>query len=267
MKTAESVPAITTNDSPGTLPIPIKRTVTRTTPSTGGAQTEKGNEIWLLTLSDLLMLLMIFFVVLFSLTLQKQLLAGQSHRTDGTIAAIAQASETTAETVTPPSASAPPEKEMSATLEQDLTAALNADLNQQGLLITRTADVMTLTFPEKIMFDPGQARLKPSSEGILTKVALFIKSHTELVVEVQGYTDDTPISSARYPSNWELSVDRATQVARDLIAGGVNPEAISVKGFGEYHPLVPNRTPEERQLNRRVEIQFSILPLPSGQKA
>ncbi len=267
MKTAEPVPAITTNDSPGTLPIPIKRTLARTIRPTGGAQTEKGNEIWLLTLSDLLMLLMIFFVVLFSLTLQKQLLAGQSHRTDGNIASIAQASETPEETVTPPSTAAPPEKEISAALEQDLADALKVDINQQGLLITRTADVLTLTFPEKIMFDPGQARLKPSSEDILSKVALFIKSHTDLLVEVQGYTDDTPISSARYPSNWELSVDRATQVARDLIAGGVNPEAISVKGFGEYHPLVPNRTPEERQLNRRVEIQFSILPLTSGQKA
>jgi len=266
MKTAEPVPAITTNESPGELPIPIKRTVTGTIRSPGGAQTEKGNEIWLLTLSDLLMLLMIFFVVLFSLTLQKQPLTGQSHRVDRNITAIAQAAETSAEKDTSSSTAVPPEKEISAALEQALADALNADINQRGLLITRTADVMTLTFPEKIMFDPGQARLKPSSEGVLTKVALFIKSHTDLVVEVQGYTDDTPIRSTRYPSNWELSVDRATQVARDLIAGGVNPEAVSVKGFGEYHPLVPNRTPEEKQLNRRVEIQFSIPPRPSEQK-
>lgn len=214
------------------------------------------------------MLLMIFFVVLFSLTLQKQLLAGQSNKPDRHTPTIAKTTETPADTTinTAPTA-APPEKEISKTLEQDLASTLNADVNQQGLLITRTADVITLTFPENIVFDPGQARLKPSSGDILAKVALFIKSHTNLVVEVQGYTDDTPIASTRYPSNWELSVDRATQVARNLIAGGVNPEAISVKGFGEYHPIVPNRSPEERQLNRRVEIQFSIPPLPSEQNA
>lgn len=212
------------------------------------------------------MLLMIFFVVLFSLTLQKQFQPGQSHKSDRNTATITKAAEPT-ETTGAVSSSVPsPEKEMSATLEQDLAAALNADVDQQGLLITRTADIITLTFPEKIVFDPGEARLKPSSEDILHKVALFIKSHTNLVIEVQGYTDDTPISSARYPSNWELSVDRATQVARGLIASGANPEAISVKGFGEYHPVAPNRSPEDRQLNRRVEVQFSIPPVSSEQK-
>lgn len=266
MKSADSVPVIT-NDSGAALPIPIKKTVTRAIRPTSGSQTEKGNEIWLLTLSDLLMLLMIFFVVLFSLTLQKQLLTGQSHKPHPTPPAVTASTETAEATVTMPSAAESQEKEISATLEQDLASALNTDVNQQGLLITRAADVITLTFPEKIVFDPGQARLKSSSEDILTKVALFIKSHANLVVEVQGYTDDTPISSTRYPSNWELSVDRATQVARGLISSGVNPEAISVKGFGEYHPIVPNRSPEERQLNRRVEIQFSIPPLPSEQKA
>jgi chemotaxis protein MotB len=112
--------------------------------------------------------------------------------------------------------------------------------------------------------------LKSSSDALLTKVALFINSHANLVVEVQGYTDDAPINSAQYPSNWELSVDRATQVARSLIARGTNPTQISVKGFGEYHPLVPNRSVEEKQLNRRVEIQFTIpsaAETPAEQKA
>lgn len=265
MKLADPVPT-TTNNSSVALPIPIKRTVTGTIRSTSSSQTEKGNEIWLLTLSDLLMLLMIFFVVLFSLTLQKQFQTGQSHKSARNTSAITKIAAPAETTVAVPSSVHSPEKEMSTKLERDLASALKADVDQQGLLITRTADIITLTFPEKIVFDPGQARLKPSSEEMLNKVALFIKSHTNLVVEVQGYTDDTPINSARYPSNWELSVDRATQVARGLIASGVNPEAISVKGFGEYHPVVPNRSPEQKQLNRRVEVQFSIPPLSSEQK-
>jgi chemotaxis protein MotB len=249
----------TTHQGDAAVPIPIKRTVTRTIPAPDRSPTEKGNEIWLLTLSDLLMLLMIFFVVLFGLTMQKQLLAGQQPKAS----ANPTMAKTTAPVKTPTSASVPepsPEKERSAALRRDLAAALHLDMDSQGLTITNTADVVTLTFPEKIIFDPGQAQLKPVSGNILNKVALFIKSQPGLIIEIQGYTDDTPINSARYPSNWELSVDRATQVAHGLIASGVSPETISVKGFGEYRPLVPNSSPEARQINRRVEVQFTLPP-------
>jgi len=117
-----------------------------------------------------------------------------------------------------------------------------------------------LTFPERIIFDPGQAQVKSSAQATLDKVADFIKERAYLIVEVQGHTDNQPINTVRYPSNWELSVDRATQVARALIGMGVNPLQLSVKGFGEYHCLYPNDSDENRLKNRRVEIQLSILP-------
>jgi len=81
-----------------------------------------------------------------------------------------------------------------------------------------------------------------------------------LAVEVQGHTDDRPINNMRYPSNWELSADRAMGVSKALIGLGVNPTRLSVKGFGEYRPHVPNDSDDHRLNNRRVEIQFSILP-------
>ena len=216
------------------------------------------------------MLLMIFFVVLFSLALQKQYLKQQPLKASAGTPSISQVTDYVKKSAINSPSVASAQQDIASSLEKELVSALNSESNPQGLFIRRTADLLTLTFPEKIIFDPGQAKLKSSSDDILNKVALFINSHADLVVEVQGYTDDTPINSAQYPSNWELSVDRATQVARSLIALGTNPTQISVKGFGEYHPFVPNRNVEERQLNRRVEIQFTIPPasrIPAEQKA
>jgi chemotaxis protein MotB len=251
-------------------PIPIKRSIGAHFMPRHDAHTERGNEIWLITLSDLLMLLMIFFVVLFSLALQKQYLAKQPTKASAGTPAISQVSDYVKKAASDTPSVAPTQQDIPTSLEKELVSALNSENNPQGLFIRRTADLLTLTFPEKIIFDPGQAKLKSSSDDILNKVAMFINSHANLVVEVQGYTDDTPINSTQYPSNWELSVDRATQVARSLIARGTNPTQVSVKGFGEYHPLVPNRSVEEKQLNRRVEIQFTIPPaagMPAEQKA
>jgi chemotaxis protein MotB len=69
-----------------------------------------------------------------------------------------------------------------------------------------------------------------------------------------------PIHNQRYPSNWELSADRATQVAKSLVQLGINPVKISAKGFGEYHPLYSNDSDAGRLKNRRVELQFSLIP-------
>lgn len=263
----ETSPRDTRSDS---LPIPIKRNMGANFMPRHDAHTERGNEIWLITLSDLLMLLMIFFVVLFSLALQKQYLAKKPVKASTATLSVSQVTDHVKKASSNAPSAAPTQQDNPTSLEKELVSALNSGNNPQGLFIRRTADLLTLTFPEKIIFDPGQAKLKSSSDDILNKVALFINSHNNLVVEVQGYTDDTPISSTQYPSNWELSVDRATQVARSLIARGTNPTQISVKGFGEYHPLVPNRSVEEKQLNRRVEIQFTIPPaagMPAEQKA
>jgi chemotaxis protein MotB len=153
-----------------------------------------------------------------------------------------------------------PAEEMAAGLETDLIGALKDESSQQGVAIERRADSLVLTFPEPIVFDPGQAQLKSSAHPILEKVASVILDRPNLTVEVQGHTDDRPINTKRYPSNWELSVDRATQVARALIRLGVDPNQLSVRGFGEYRALYPNDTEENQLKNRRVEIQFSLAP-------
>ena len=213
----------------------------------------------MLTLSDLLMLLMIFFVLLFGLEMEHQRKTKQLLQA----AAAAQTESKQQEMLAPASAFPHPSSAntvMCTSLEKDLIAALNREKGEPDILIERTADLVILTFPERIVFDSGRAQIKPSAQATLGKVATFIKERPYLAVEVQGHTDDRPINNIRYPSNWELSADRAMGVSKALIGLGVNPTRLSVKGFGEYRPHVPNDSEANRLNNRRVEIQFSILP-------
>jgi len=221
------------------------------------SRSEKGHELWLLTLSDLLLLLMIFFVLLFGMTLQQQPQGSYSFWPQ--VAASTTPEETPVENqpaYVPDSAS----KEVLAALETDLRTILGNQDGKEEVSLTRHADHLILTFPERILFDPGRAQLKPSAQRILDKVASLASAHPDLLVEVQGHTDDRPINTKRYPSNWELSVDRATQVVKRLIGLGLDPAQISMKGFGEYRALYPNDSDLNRRKNRRVEIQFSLAP-------
>ena len=224
-------------------------------------QSDKGHDLWLLTLSDLLLLLVIFFVLLFGMTIQQQ---RQGLRPLGLQAAIPIKPAETPVEILPASVPAPVSdsgsKETLNSLENDLQAIVGEGEDQDGLSLTRHADHLVLAFPERIMFDPARAQLKPSAQPILDKVASLVSVHPDLLVEVQGHTDDRPINTKRYPSNWELSVDRATQVAKALIGLGLNPAQLTVKGFGEYRALFPNDSDLNRLKNRRVEIQFFLTP-------
>jgi chemotaxis protein MotB len=105
-----------------------------------------------------------------------------------------------------------------------------------------------------LLFDTGRADLKPEAEESLERVAAIIK-RTPYVVNVVGHTDDVPIHSERFPTNWELSVIRASQVARFLIEEmGIGGERFFITGHAYYQPLFPNDSASHRATNRRVEI-------------
>jgi len=218
-----------------------------------GAEPVSSNEIWLLTLSDLLMLLMIFFVFMLAVPYANSSNPQPSE---------AMASETqqpgTAVKPVEKNSSGPTDDQAAAMLEQDLQAALAGGEEEKGVTIERLPHAVIVTFPEQILFDSGQAKLKPTARPTLTAVAEFIAGHPELSIEVQGHTDDRPIRNSRYPSNWELSADRAIQVAKVLVQRGADPVKIATKGLGEFHPAAPNTSDDGRFKNRRVEIQFSL---------
>jgi chemotaxis protein MotB len=216
---------------------------------------ETGNEIWFLTLSDLLMLLMICFVLLFGITLQQQ-----NKNMAPQFAPVKNVMPVTVPNGIPliPAVASNP-ADTTASLESDLLDILEDKQGLQGITVKHNSQFIVLTFPEQIIFDSGQAELKSSVSPVLEKVAAFILNHSNLMVEIQGHTDDRPIHNQRYPSNWELSADLATQVAKALIQLGINPEKLSTKGFGEYHPLYSNESDSSRLKNRRVELQFSLI--------
>ncbi len=210
------------------------------------------NEIWLMTLSDLLMLLMIFFVFLLAVPFV-QPSHSQPAAATAAVKPVAIVNESNLKET-----SASSDTAAVGQVEKDLVDVLGNREGGQGLTVERRLHTVILTFPEQILFDSGQAQLKPVAEPRLAAVAAFIINHPELSIEVQGHTDDRPIRSSRYPSNWELSADRAIQVVKILVQLGVNPEKIATKGLGEYHPILPNLDDASRLKNRRVEIQFSL---------
>ncbi len=219
---------------------------------------EKGHDLWLLTLSDLLLLLMIFFVLLFGIGLQGR---RESHSPPQAIAAQMEFQAIPIDrrpAFTPDSAS----QRVLDSFEKDLRAILGDQGDKETASVTRRADYLLLTFPERILFDSGKAELKPSVHPVLKRVSLLASSHPQLLVEVEGHTDDRPINTERFPSNWELSVGRATQVVKALIGLGLNPAQISMRGFGEYRIRYPNDSDSNRSKNRRVEIQFSCPSQP-----
>lgn len=117
---------------------------------------------------------------------------------------------------------------------------------------------IVLELPERILFDTGQAIIKRDFYPTLDLLAVLISGLPNQII-VEGHTDNVPIRTFLYPSNWELSVARAVSVARYLVeVHDLSPRRFVATGYGEYHPLDTNETPEGRARNRRVSIVISI---------
>jgi len=133
--------------------------------------------------------------------------------------------------------------------EFGLSQDISFDTVKNGLVI-RLAD--------KALFDLGIAEISEEAFPLLDRVGAII-SKGDYPVEIRGHTDDLPIQTNKFPSNWELSTARAVNVLRYLLEiQGISAERLSAAGFGEFQPVVPNDTAERRAKNRRVEIIFRI---------
>ncbi|MGY0694734.1 flagellar motor protein MotB [Virgibacillus sp. FSP13] len=132
----------------------------------------------------------------------------------------------------------------------DLAKSLGAKLTDDGLLITIVNDVT---------FDSGSSSVNADGKRIAKEVSNFLYTDPPHQIVVSGHTDDRPIRTSDYGSNWELSVMRAVNYMKLLLQNDkLDPERFSAKGFGEYQPIVPNTSNENRAKNRRVEVL--ILP-------
>ncbi|MCL5256774.1 MAG: OmpA family protein [Chloroflexi bacterium] len=249
------------------------------------ARTKHDNkERWLLTYSDLITLLMVFFVVLYSMS--KADVAKFSKLS----ASLQRAFNIQVLEGLDPTAVGGEGGQFETQSPQDLEtfrygvgpglskaddfAAIQSDIEQfaktKGLvgsvMVRENKEGIIITLSGNLLFDSAKAELKPQAVVALEKVAQIIKDRPN-EIRVEGHTDNIPISTPLFPSNWELSTARAVSVAKYLTGvEGIAPDRIGAVGYGEYRPLVDNDTREHRALNRRVDILI-IYPSSGAQIA
>jgi chemotaxis protein MotB len=133
---------------------------------------------------------------------------------------------------------------------------LNENLGiDSGCTVVRTEDGFKAVVPNPVLFASGDASLGGATYPILDGI-VKIAERDHLSIQVEGHTDNLPIRTEKFPSNWELATMRAVSILRYLNQKGIPSERLAAVGFSEYRPVASNGTPEGRQRNRRIEILF-----------
>ena len=122
------------------------------------------------------------------------------------------------------------------------------------LTVNIDAGRIVINLPNNVLFKTGSANLNPEGQEALTQIGGVLTQFSDRRFQIEGHSDNVPIKSSRFPSNWELSTARALSVVHLLTEMGVNPENISAAGFGEFRPRADNEDEDGRKLNRRIEI-------------
>ncbi|MFP4661036.1 MAG: flagellar motor protein MotB [Halanaerobiales bacterium] len=221
-------------------------------------ESQPGSPAWMTTFGDMMTLLLVFFVLLYSFSimdlekfegfisaLQSKLGVLEGGTTISDENRVSRGSQ--GQDFNPDNANF--QKVMGELRqyidEQELNDRVKLEVNERGLVVRLTG---------QILYDLGRAEIKSEGREVLNQVADSIIGVPNDVV-VEGHTDDWPISTERFPSNWELSTTRATNVIRYFIEEhNINPARLSAAGYSEYRPLVDNETAIMRARNRRVEI-------------
>ncbi len=259
----------------------------------------ENEERWLLTYADMITLLLALFVVLFaisSVNISKVKLLQQSLR-DAFNGRVLSGGQTVMETgnsvpvrtldasprVAPstPTIGTPSTPAARAALaarrEQDELQRLKAQLDafaaahgfkaQVSTVVTQRGLVVRL-LTDNVLFDSGLADIKPQGLPLLGEVGTLLGVDRVHPIAVEGHTDDVPIATSQFASNWELSTARASAVVRWLIGRGLPSRRFAAAGYADLHPLASNATAAGRARNRRVEIVLQrIHPLPAAQQA
>lgn len=144
---------------------------------------------------------------------------------------------------------------------EDMLKAMQKEVEQGQIKITQLADRLSLNIVDKILFPSGEDRISDQGKEVLKRVGDVLKQTKDKTIRIEGHTDNVPIAKplqGRFPSNWELSTARATNVVRFLQdAAGIDAANLEAVGMGEYHPIASNKLPAGRSQNRRIEIILS----------
>ncbi|HBX22735.1 MAG TPA: chemotaxis protein MotB [Desulfotomaculum sp.] len=217
------------------------------------------SERWLITYADLITLLMIFFIVMYALS---KVDAAKFETLANSLTAAFGAGAMILDSPGPAVVPGNPPEQIRDLVEKNQLEKLKQELEQyieeSGLVakvsVTTEERGIVLSFQDNVLFELGSDVLTAQAKEILDKIAPML-AHTPNYIRIEGHTDNLPISTARFPSNWELSAGRATNVVRELITThGMAPEKLSAIAYGEYRPRAPNNNQYNRQLNRRVDL-------------
>jgi len=153
------------------------------------------------------------------------------------------------------------ERETEIASRKSLEDEMRSAIESKDVTISQLQGKLTVNILDRVMFESGEAELKPDGESVLLKVADVLKQHSALMVHVVGHTDNVPIRAggrSRFPSNWELSTARALAAVRFLTEkGGVEPRRLGAVGYGEFRPIADNSTTQGRARNRRIAITIA----------
>jgi chemotaxis protein MotB len=141
-----------------------------------------------------------------------------------------------------------------AALFRDLALKFHKMIDSGQLKVALRDGRMVIQLANDVLFDSGQTSIKPDGQKALAQVAAVLKTIQNRRFQVAGHTDNVPITTSRFASNWELSTARGAEVVRFLVARGLAPQTLSAAGYGEFDPIGANDAPANRAKNRRIEI-------------
>lgn len=231
----------------------------------------ENHERWLISYADFITLLFAFFVVMYAISVVNE----GKYRVFSAALGDAFGGRTSVSTANAEQAQAFPlpniiakrraeamrrERERLTTLARDLSSTLAPLVKEGKVRVTQNSRGVSVEINASVLFDPGDATLTAESKEALRALAIVLKGDPH-AVQVEGHTDTTPIHTALFPSNWELSAVRASSVVRLFIESGVDPARLSAVGYSSNIAVAGNDSPEGRARNRRVAVTIlSALP-------
>jgi chemotaxis protein MotB len=242
------------------------------------AEEPANHDRWLVSYSDFITVLFALFVVLFATSYRdsqavrklshaihvgfQQLGAFQREEPDGQ-AVNSTAPVNAAEGPLPTKADTPTSAKDTlasgsavdfAELRSELEAAIGDEIRKHEVVMRVTPEGFVVSLQDLGFFNSGQAVLMPGASGKIRRIATVLAGHG-MDLRVEGHSDDQPIHTAQFRSNWELSTARAMAVLMLLVdESGMDPTKVSIASYGQYRPIADNSTPEGRQMNRRVDL-------------
>ncbi len=209
---------------------------------------------WLLTYADMITLMLALFIILFAMSTVSRVKVQQFAKL------VSGGFNNTWSVNQPPNGGTNGSQSFNAStsipqIAQQLARYVQQNHLQKQVQVQVTARGLVVTLlSDKSFFNSGSAELRPGTQKILDVVATFLKKNRNQI-RVEGNTDNVPIDTALYPTNWELSTARAVGVVRYFVENdSILPTRLSAAGYGEFHPRTPNATSGQRQENRRVDI-------------